>query len=37
MQALVVGKNGVIYAATNPDGKVYKLEPPAAQDKDDAN
>ena len=26
MQALVVDKNGVIYAATNPDGKVYKIE-----------
>ena len=27
VQALVVDKNGVIYAATNPDGKVYRLEP----------
>jgi sugar lactone lactonase YvrE len=26
IQALVVGKNGVIYAATNPDGKIYKIE-----------
>ena len=26
VQALVVDKNGVIYAATNPDGKVYKIE-----------
>jgi sugar lactone lactonase YvrE len=26
VQALVVGKNGVIYAATNPDGKIYKIE-----------
>ena len=26
MQALVVDKSGVIYAATNPDGKVYKIE-----------
>ena len=26
VQALVVDKRGVIYAATNPDGKVYKLE-----------
>jgi outer membrane protein assembly factor BamB len=26
VQALAVGKGGVIYAATNPDGKVYKLE-----------
>jgi hypothetical protein len=25
VQALVVGKNGAIYAATSPDGKVYKL------------
>ena len=24
VQALAVGKNGEIYAATNPDGKVYK-------------
>jgi hypothetical protein len=27
VQALVVGKEGAVYAATNPDGKVYKLEP----------
>jgi WD40 repeat protein len=26
VQALVVDKGGAIYAATNPDGKVYKLE-----------
>ena len=26
VQALVVDKRGAIYAATNPDGKVYKLE-----------
>ena len=26
VQALVVDKNGVLYAATNPDGKVYKIE-----------
>jgi sugar lactone lactonase YvrE len=26
VQALVMSKNGVQYAATNPDGKVYKLE-----------
>ena len=26
VQALVVGKSGVIYAATNPDGKIYKIE-----------
>ena len=26
VQALVVTKSGVIYAATNPDGKVYKIE-----------
>ena len=26
MQALVVDKNGVLYAATNPDGKVYRIE-----------
>ena len=27
VQALVVDKRGAIYAATNPDGKVYRLEP----------
>ncbi len=27
VQTLVVGKNGIVYAATAPDGKVYKLEP----------
>lgn len=26
VQALVVDKRGVLYAATNPDGKVYKIE-----------
>jgi hypothetical protein len=26
VQALVVDKNGAIFAATNPDGKIYKLE-----------
>jgi sugar lactone lactonase YvrE len=26
VQALVVDKSGVLYAATNPDGKVYKIE-----------
>ena len=26
VQALVVDKSGVIFAATNPDGKVYKIE-----------
>src|SRR5205809_814722 len=26
VQALVMSKNGVLYAATNPDGKVYRLE-----------
>ncbi|HUK25948.1 MAG TPA: hypothetical protein VLV49_15305 [Terriglobales bacterium] len=26
VQALVVGKDGSVFAATNPDGKVYKLE-----------
>src|ERR1700675_1752245 len=26
VQALVVDKNGAIFAATNPDGKVYKIE-----------
>jgi WD40 repeat protein len=29
VQSLVIDKHGTIYAATNPDGKVYKLEPPA--------
>jgi sugar lactone lactonase YvrE len=31
VQALAVGKNGEIFAATNPDGKVYKVERRAAQ------
>jgi len=26
VEALVVNKSGVIYAATNPDGKIYKIE-----------
>src|SRR5271155_2802929 len=26
VQSLVVGKNGIVYAATAPDGKVYRLE-----------
>ena len=26
VQALVMSKNGVLYAATNPDGKVYRIE-----------
>jgi sugar lactone lactonase YvrE len=30
VQALVVDKNGVVYAATAPDGKVYKIERKAA-------
>src|SRR5580700_2675655 len=28
VQTLVVGKGGIVYAATAPDGKVYRLEPP---------
>ena len=28
VQALVVGSGGIVYAATAPDGKVYRLEPP---------
>jgi hypothetical protein len=36
VQALVADKNGVLYAATNPDGKVYKLvHTPAAGGKAD--
>src|SRR5216683_4059761 len=31
VQALVVDKNGVLYAATNPDGKIYRLEHSAAK------
>jgi hypothetical protein len=27
VQSLVVAKNGIVYAATAPDGKVYRLEP----------
>jgi len=30
VQALVVDKSGVIFAATNPDGKIYKIEHRAA-------
>ena len=30
VQALAVDKSGVIYAATNPDGKVYKIDDHAA-------
>jgi hypothetical protein len=30
VQSLVVSKNGIVYAATAPDGKVYRLEPPKA-------
>ncbi|HEV2697015.1 MAG TPA: hypothetical protein VGU90_03415 [Terriglobales bacterium] len=30
VQALVVGQDGVLFAATNPDGKVYKIERSAA-------
>src|SRR6266704_1566350 len=26
VQALVVEKSGILYAATNPDGKIYKIE-----------
>ena len=26
VQALVAGKNGIVYAATSPDGKIYRLE-----------
>ena len=32
VQALVVDNKGVIYAATNPDGKVYKLEKSSSGD-----
>jgi hypothetical protein len=32
VQALVVDKSGAIYAATNPDGKVYRLERKAETD-----
>jgi hypothetical protein len=31
VQALAVDKNGAIFAGTNPDGKIYKLERPAAK------
>jgi sugar lactone lactonase YvrE len=31
VQALVVAKNGIVYAATSPDGKVYRIEPPRSQ------
>ena len=35
VQALLVGRDGVVYAATSPDGKVYKIErkSPSAADK----
>jgi sugar lactone lactonase YvrE len=33
VQSLVVGKNGILYAATAPDGKVYRLEPSKADPK----
>lgn len=29
VQALAIGKSGAIFVATNPDGKVYKIEPAA--------
>jgi hypothetical protein len=32
VQALVVDKSGVLYAATNPDGKVYRIERKAKTD-----
>src|SRR5207237_5380285 len=35
VQALVVDKSGVLYAATNPDGKVYKIEHNAAKPQED--
>jgi hypothetical protein len=28
VQSLIVAKSGIVYAATDPDGKVYRLEPP---------
>ena len=31
VQALAVDKNGVLYAATNPDGKVYRIERQASE------
>jgi len=31
VQALAVNKNGAVFAATNPDGKIYKLERRAGQ------
>jgi sugar lactone lactonase YvrE len=33
VQALVVGKNGILFAATAPDGKIYRLEPNKADAK----
>jgi sugar lactone lactonase YvrE len=33
VQALAVDRNGVVYAATNPDGKVYRIERAAAKGK----
>ena len=32
VQALVADKDGTLYAATNPDGKVYKLSPPRGKE-----
>ncbi|HEX4425349.1 MAG TPA: hypothetical protein VH079_08105 [Terriglobales bacterium] len=32
VQALVVDKSGAVYAATNPDGKIYRIEHGAAAD-----
>ena len=34
VQSLVVAKNGTVYAATAPDGKVYRLLPPRSGSKD---
>ncbi len=36
VQALVVDKNGVLYGATNPDGKVYKIEHAALKERSTA-
>ena len=37
VQSLVVDKNGIIYAATAPDGKVYRLDPAKAGAKPPSN
>jgi sugar lactone lactonase YvrE len=37
VQALCVGPDGALYAATLPSGKVYKLNPGASQKVDDSN